>query len=61
MTMPVLITHGDRSPVPPVEAERTAALMTQAKLIIHAGRGHFPWLEDPGFVRGVVAEMVRDS
>jgi pimeloyl-ACP methyl ester carboxylesterase len=59
--MPVLITHGDRSPVPLVEAERTAALMAQAQLAVHAGHGHFPWLEEPGFVRGLIAGIVAAS
>jgi pimeloyl-ACP methyl ester carboxylesterase len=59
LTVPALITHGDRSPVPVVEAQRTAALMSQAQLVIHAGRGHFPWLEEPGWVRDVVARFVR--
>lgn len=61
VTMPVLITHGERSPVPPAEAERTAALMPDARLAIHAGRGHFPWLEEPGIVRGLIAGFVTDS
>jgi pimeloyl-ACP methyl ester carboxylesterase len=56
--MPALITHGERSPIPLVEAERTAALMPQARLVVHAGRGHFPWLEEPGFVRRVIAEFI---
>lgn len=58
VTVPVLITHGDRSPIPAVEAERTAALMPHARLVIHAGRGHWPWLEEPGFVRRVVGELL---
>jgi pimeloyl-ACP methyl ester carboxylesterase len=59
--LPVLVTHGDRSPVPTIEAERTAALMRQARLVIHHGRGHFPWLEEPGWVRGVVSEFIGEA
>ena len=55
---PVLVTHGERSPIPVIEAERTAALMPTARLRIHAGRGHWPWLEEPGFVRDLVAGLV---
>jgi pimeloyl-ACP methyl ester carboxylesterase len=59
--VPVLITHGERSPIPSVEATRTAALMPRARLVIHAGRGHWPWLEEPGFVRGLVSELLSRS
>jgi pimeloyl-ACP methyl ester carboxylesterase len=59
--LPVLVTHGDRSPVPAIEAKRTAALMRHARLVIHHGRGHFPWLEEPGWVRGVVSEFIGDA
>jgi pimeloyl-ACP methyl ester carboxylesterase len=59
LQVPVVITHGDRSPVPPTEAKRTAALMPHARLVIHAGRGHFPWLEEPGWVRDVIMETVE--
>jgi pimeloyl-ACP methyl ester carboxylesterase len=59
--VPVLITHGDRSPIPPAEAEHTAALLPHARLVIHAGRGHWPWLEEPGWVRSVITETVGTS
>ncbi|HEX6475036.1 MAG TPA: alpha/beta hydrolase [Candidatus Limnocylindria bacterium] len=55
---PVLITHGERSPIPFVEAERTAALVPAARLEMHAGKGHWPWLEEPGYVRRLVTEML---
>lgn len=58
---PVLITHGERSPVPPAEAERTAALIPHARLAIHAARGHWPWLEEPGWVRSMLTETVASS
>jgi pimeloyl-ACP methyl ester carboxylesterase len=59
LNVPVLVTHGERSPIPVIEAERTAALMPRARLRIHAGRGHWPWLEEPGYVRDLVAGIVR--
>ena len=58
LRVPVLITHGDRSPIPLVEAERTATLMPRARLVVHVGRGHWPWLEEPGFVRRLVTQML---
>jgi pimeloyl-ACP methyl ester carboxylesterase len=51
LQMPVLVVHGDASPIPPVEAERTAALIPGATLRILPGVGHFPWIEEPGSVR----------
>ncbi len=51
LQMPVLVIHGDASPVPPVEAERTAALIPGVTLRILPGVGHFPWKEDPGSMR----------
>jgi pimeloyl-ACP methyl ester carboxylesterase len=51
LRMPVLVVHGDASPIPPVEAERTAALIPGVTLRIPPGVGHFPWKEEPGSVR----------
>ena len=58
LNMPVLVTHGERSPVPWVEAERTAALVPGARLVIQPGLGHFPWLEAPGSIRDAVKEFI---
>ena len=57
---PVLIVHGERSPIPLVEAERTAALMPQAQLAVNP-YGHWPWLEDPGLVRRQVTALIATS
>jgi pimeloyl-ACP methyl ester carboxylesterase len=54
---PALIVHGERSPIPLVEAERTAALMPQAQLAINR-HGHWPWLEEPGLARSLIARFV---
>ncbi len=51
---PALVVHGERSPIPLVEAERTAALMPRAQLAVNR-HGHWPWLEEPGLVRGLIA------
>ena len=51
LRMPALIVHGEASPIPYVEAERTAALIPGVSLRILPGIGHFPWVEEPGSVR----------
>ena len=61
LQVPVLITHGERSPIPVIEAQRTAALIPNARLEIPARQGHWPWLEQPGSVRALVAEMLASS
>ena len=55
--MPAMVVHGERSPIPFVEAERTAALMPHAQLAANP-HGHWPWLEEPGLVRRLIAEFV---
>jgi pimeloyl-ACP methyl ester carboxylesterase len=59
-TMPVLITHGERSPIPLLEAERTAAVMPHAQLEVNR-HGHWTWLEEPGLIRGVIARFVATA
>jgi len=51
MSMPTLIVHGSRSPIPIEQAEQMAALMPNATLVVHDGKGHWAWLEEPGFIR----------
>ena len=55
--MSALVVHGERSPIPLVESERTAALMPHAQLAVNR-HGHWPWLEEPGLVRRLIAEFV---
>jgi pimeloyl-ACP methyl ester carboxylesterase len=54
VTVPTLVIHGGKSPIPLAEAEKIAAIMPRATLAIHQGKGHWPWLEEPGFVRAQV-------
>jgi pimeloyl-ACP methyl ester carboxylesterase len=54
VTAPTLIIHGEKSPIPVAEAHKIAAIMPTAKLVVHEGKGHWPWLEEPGFVRAQV-------
>jgi proline iminopeptidase len=58
LTMPVLVVHGDASPIPAAEARRTAALIPGVRLTILEGIGHFPWLERPGSVRQEMEAML---
>jgi len=59
--MPALVLHGQASPIPYTEAERTAALIPGVSLRILPGIGHFAWMEEPGSVRreieGVLAAV----
>jgi pimeloyl-ACP methyl ester carboxylesterase len=59
-TGPALVVHGERSPIPLVEAERTAALMPQAQLAVNR-HGHWPWLEEPGLVKKLIAEVIAPA
>ena len=58
LRMPVLVLHGDASPVPSAEAERTAALIPGVRLTILEGVGHFAWLERPGSIRRAMEAML---
>jgi proline iminopeptidase len=58
---PTLVIHGGRSPIPLAEAERIVALMPNARLVVHEGKGHWPWLEEPGFVRAAVERFLADN
>lgn len=50
VTAPTLVIHGRRSPIPVAEAHKIAAIVPNSKLVVHEGKGHWPWLEEPGFV-----------
>ncbi|MDP9250684.1 MAG: alpha/beta hydrolase [Chloroflexota bacterium] len=58
LNMPVLVLHGDASPIPAAEAEPTAALIPGVRLTILDGIGHFAWLERPGSVRQEMEAML---
>jgi pimeloyl-ACP methyl ester carboxylesterase len=61
LRMPSLFIHGARSPIPPAETERCAALVPGAVLRLVKNAGHWPWLERPGSVRTAVEELLRTS
>ena len=61
VTVPTLVIHGGRSPIPLAQAEQMVALMPNARLVIHAGKGHWPWLEEPGFVRAQLEQFLAST
>ena len=59
LSVPTILIHGERDPIPAAEAERTALLIPGAELHILPRTGHYLWLEDPGAVRGLLAAFVE--
>jgi pimeloyl-ACP methyl ester carboxylesterase len=57
-TGPALFVHGEKSPIPASESEKSASLIDGAQLEVVAEAGHFPWLERPGSVAGPVRPIV---
>ncbi len=57
--LPLLIVHGVQSPLPVESAERTAALVPGAVFEPIDNCGHFPWIEQPGSVRGAVERFLE--
>ena len=61
LQIPALVLHGDASPIPYAEAERSAALVPGASLRILPGIGHFAWLEQPGSVRREMEALLTSA
>jgi pimeloyl-ACP methyl ester carboxylesterase len=59
VAMPALFVHGIRDPLPIRASVATARLIPGARVARIASCGHFPWLEQPGFlnrsIRGLIA------
>ena len=60
VTAPFLLIHGDASPLPIVQAERTVALVANSRLVAAPGIGHWAWLESPGLVRREIDRWLVD-
>jgi proline iminopeptidase len=60
VTVPTLVIHGGRSPMPLEQAQHTVRLLPNATLTVHHGKGHWAWLEEPGFVRTQVESFLAD-
>ena len=56
-----MLIHGERSPIPVAESERTVALVPGGQLVVHKGAGHWAWLEEPGFVRGEIQRFLAST
>jgi pimeloyl-ACP methyl ester carboxylesterase len=61
VTVPTLVIHGAKSPIPVEEAYKIVNLMPNAKLVVVEGAGHWPWLEEPDVVRRHVAEFLESA
>jgi pimeloyl-ACP methyl ester carboxylesterase len=61
LRMPALVVHGLASPIPYVEAERTAELIPGTSLRLLPAVGHFPWIELPGSVRREIEAFLTAS
>jgi pimeloyl-ACP methyl ester carboxylesterase len=59
VAMPVLFVHGIQDPLPVKASVATARLIPGARVARIPGCGHFPWIEQPGFlarsIRGLIA------
>ncbi len=45
LSIPTLILHGDRDPVPLPGSVEWADTLSDARLVVLEGCGHMPWLE----------------
>jgi len=56
LEVPALVIWGEQDPwFAPVFAERYAARLPDATVMLIAGAGHWPWLDDPGMIERIVA------
>ena len=59
--MPALFAHGIEDPLPIRASLATAKLIPGARVARIPNCGHFPWLEQPGFLnrslRGLIATL----
>jgi len=59
LTAPVLLYAGDQDPlVPPAMVQQAAPVFPDATVIVQAGSGHFPWVDDPETFAGNVAAFL---
>ena len=55
---PTLFVHGEKSPIPASESEKSSNLIEGAQLEVVSDAGHFPWLERSGSVAGPIRAIV---
>jgi proline iminopeptidase len=56
--LPVLFVHGAQSAMPHRSTVETCALIAGAVVVLVPECGHFPWVEQPGSVRGAVTSFL---
>ena len=58
--MPILVVSGDDDFITPVaQGAEVAAGASDAKQIVIAGAGHFPWLEAPDATFAAIRDFIR--
>jgi proline iminopeptidase len=59
LDVPVLLLAGGVDALPsPDSVEAAARLFPRATVVVQPGAGHYPWLDDPAFFRGAVADFL---
>jgi len=56
-----LVVHGDRDPIPVEMASELAQVLPDARLVVLAGAGHFPFVETPGSLFAAIDEFLSDA
>jgi len=59
LELPALFIHGEADPFPAYVSHNTFELIRGAVLVELLDAGHFPWLERPGVIRGVVERFLH--
>ncbi len=59
--VPALFVHGAVDPLPARTSIETAALMSNARVELLEGCGHFPWSEQPGELRRSISEFLSTT
>ncbi len=47
ISVPTLVAHGERDPIPLASAREWAGALPNARLLVIPGSGHFPFTEQP--------------
>lgn len=61
LTVPVLIVHGDRDPIPVAMAQEMADRLPDARLEVLTDAGHFPFIESPGPLFGAIHRFLEEQ
>jgi len=60
LRIPSLVVHGERDPRPASVARQLAEIIPSASYVELPQVGHFPWLERPDLLRGVLQRFLED-